>query len=82
MAVKINRENITISKEKILIGFRKNIVTVHEYNNIWVSFSPHNLHILTLESGTVEINLAIHVLTQHKKAISTHLNLRSNYQTS
>ena len=54
-------KNITLIKffkRKILIGFRKNIDSYSTRVQKYLFFS-HNLHILTLESGTVEINLAI-----------------------
>jgi hypothetical protein len=45
--------------EKFLLDFQRILtVTAHVYNKPGF-FPPHNLHILTLESGTVEINLAI-----------------------
>jgi hypothetical protein len=42
-----------------VIGFRKNIDSYSTRVQKYLLFSPHNLHFLTLESGTVDINLAI-----------------------
>jgi hypothetical protein len=43
----------------MILGFRHNIDSYSTRVQKYLLFFPHNLHILTLESGTVEINLTI-----------------------
>jgi hypothetical protein len=49
------------SKEapRLIIRFRHNIDSYSTRVQKYLFFFPHNLHILTLESGTVAINLTI-----------------------